>query len=231
MRSCARTTFVAEAPSLRPGIAVLAACAGVVLLAPIVANDLPLALRDAAGGLHFPALTGAHAMAAEGDRPMLWPPFRRSWREVRLEEALRPPSGEHPLGTDRLGRDLLARMLHGAQVSFAVGFGATLLALLGGILLGGAAGLRGGRTDLILSRLIETLGCFPALVLALALVAVGGGGLGAMIVAVGIARTAATARFARSEAIRWRGTGIWLSARAAGSSGPAAALRHLLPLA
>ena len=230
------------------GIAVLAGCAVAALIAPLVVNDRPIAARDARGRIVFPALAGDAAPApgegaaigpitrggappSPGEEPLLWPPIRLSWREVQLSEALQPPSRRHPFGTDLLGRDLLARTLHGARVSFTVGFGATLLALLLGIVLGGTAGLCGGATDLALARGIETIACFPPFILALALQAVGGGGLGAMIIAIAIGRTATAARFARSETMRWRGTGLWLSARAAGASRPAAALRHLLPLA
>jgi peptide/nickel transport system permease protein len=77
---------------------------------------------------------------------------------------------------------------------------------------------------------IETLSCFPPFILSLALLAVGGGGVGGMIVAIALGRTAAAARFARSESIRWRGTGFWTAARAAGTSRAGAAVRHLLPL-
>jgi len=215
----------------RTGVAVLTTCCAVVLFAPLVVNDRPIVARDSTGRIVFPALRAHERMGSTAHEvALLWPPVRRSWRDVDLTESLQPPSGRHPFGTDLLGRDLLARMVHGARVSLAVGLGATLLALGLGILLGGAAGLRGAVTDLALSRVIETLSCFPPFILAMALQAVSGGGIGSMVLAIAIGRTASAARFARSETIRWRGTGVWVAARAAGASRSGAALRHLVPL-
>ena len=203
---------------------------GAALVAPLLVDDRPIVARSADGSLTWPALQGTSWNETEG-RPLLHAPFRASWRAVHLDEALQPPSRRHPFGTDALGRDLLARVLHGARLSVLVGLGATALAMGAGILLGGTAGLRGGWTDLALSRLIETLASFPPFILAMALVAVRGGGVGSIIVAIGVGRTASAARFARAEVLRWRSTGVWLAARASGSSRSRAALHHLLPLA
>jgi peptide/nickel transport system permease protein len=213
-------------------LAVLGVATGLTLLTPLVVNDRPIAARDPGGRLVFPFLEREDRPGAPSyERVLVWAPIRQSWREVDLTSTLEAPSVRHPFGTDGLGRDLLARVLSGARVSFTVGFGATALALLFGVLLGGTAGLYGGRIDLVLARVIETLSCFPPFILALALQAVGGGGVGGMVLAIALGRTAAAARFARSESIRWRGTGVWTAARASGNSRPAAALRHLLPLA
>jgi len=220
-----------RAGATRVGLAVLTASCAVVLVAPLLVNDRPIVARGTSGRLVFPALRAGDGVRSGSDEvALLWPPFRRSWRDVDLAESLQPPSGRHPFGTDLLGRDLMARMVHGARVSLGVGVGATLLALGLGIILGGAAGLRGGGTDLLLSRVIETLSCFPPFILAVALQAVGGGGIGSMVLAIAVGRTAAAARFARTEAVRWRGTGVWVAARAAGASRSRAAARHLLPL-
>jgi peptide/nickel transport system permease protein len=155
-----------------------------------------------------------------------------SYSEIRLHESLQAPSAAHPFGTDALGRDLLGRVLQGARVSLGVGFGATLLALALGALLGGTAALQAGVVDLILGRVIEVLGCFPPFVLALALVTVAGGsGLMPIVVAIGLGRAASAARFVRGEIQRRRGAGLWIAARASGAGLPRLALRHLLPLA
>lgn len=155
-----------------------------------------------------------------------------SYSGIHLQEALLPPSLSHPFGTDALGRDLLARIVQGARVSLVVGFGATLLALVLGALLGGTAALRGGLVDLTLGRIIEVLGCFPPFVLALALVTVAGGsGLMPIVTAIGLSRSASAARFIRGEVQRRRGAGLWVAARASGAGLPRLAFRHLLPLA
>lgn len=207
----------------------LLALLGTAVAAPLLVDDRPILARRADGRLAWPALSDRPWNEGDGT-PLLNPPLGHSWRSVHLEEALQPPSVRHPFGTDALGRDLLARLLHGARLSILIGLGATALALGAGLLLGGTAALRGGWADLALSRLIETLTCFPPFVLAMAMVAVRGGGIGSMIVAIAVGRTASAARFARAEVLRWRGTGVWLAARASGATRGRAAIRHLLPL-
>src|SRR5206468_4282476 len=92
-------------------------------------------------------------------RVLLMPPVPYSYRGIRLEDSLRPPSATHPMGTDALGRDLLARVLHGARLSIVVGFGATALALFIGFCFGALAGLRGGLVDLVIVRLLDVVAC------------------------------------------------------------------------
>src|SRR2546422_8271092 len=82
-----------------------------------------------------------------------------------------PPGPSHPLGTDSLGRDLLARLLYGARISMSVGVMAEGVALLLGLLIGGAAGLYGGRVDEILMRLADIFFSLPAPLVALAVIA------------------------------------------------------------
>jgi peptide/nickel transport system permease protein len=217
------------------------------LLGPFLANDKPLLVADGNGRLSFPAAAGLPVVAfllrdtgEDPDRlaePLpagawgVWPPVRYSYRGVALQEALQAPSSRHLMGTDSLGRDILSRVLNGASISLLVGLGATLVALLLGGAIGGAAGLRGGVSDLVLSRIIEVLGCFPPFLLAMALVAVSGGaGLPAVTLAIGIGRTAGAARFVRGEVLRFRGGVAWSAARSTGSSLPRILLRHILPL-
>lgn len=188
-----------------PGLAVLGLLGGIAVLAPVF---------------------------EPGTAPGAYPGLGPSSSAIHLQDILLPPSASHPFGTDALGRDLLARLVEGARVSLLVGFGATLLALVLGALLGGTAALKGGLVDLLLGRVIEILGCFPPFVLALALVTVAGGsGLVPIVVAIGLSRAASTARFIRGEVQRRSGAGLWVAARASGAGLPRLALRHLLPLA
>ena len=90
---------------------------------------------------------------------------------VDLSAHLQPPSVRHLFGTDDLGRDVLARMIHGSRVSLIVGYSATLLSLLIGAALGALAGYYGGAADWVVSRLIEIVLCFPFLFLLLGIVA------------------------------------------------------------
>src|SRR6266853_1608616 len=87
--------------------------------------------------------------------------------EIDVANRLHPPDGQHHLGTDELGRDVLARMIHGARVSLTVGILATAMALIVGSFLGAIAGYYGGVADWLVSRLIEVVLCFPLLFLAL----------------------------------------------------------------
>src|SRR5258708_3719188 len=90
--------------------------------------------------------------------------------EIDVANRLHPPDGQHRLGPDELGRDVLARMIHGARVSLTVGLIATAMSALVGSFLGALAGFYGGAADWIVSRLIEIVLCFPFLFLVLAIV-------------------------------------------------------------
>ncbi len=229
-----------------PAVWLLAALVLVGALAPLLANDRPL-LALVGGSIVAPALSdlplvgrlfGSSAgtavdwrLAGSDSRILLRAPVPYSYRGVRLEEALRPPGRRHILGTDALGRDLLARLIHGTRPSLTVGLLATALALLFGGLLGGAAGIRGGLADTAVMRVVEIVSCFPPFVLALAFVAAeGGGGMGPLVGAVALSRWAATTRYIRGEILRHRGSDLWAAARATGGSLPRLALRHLVPL-
>ncbi len=217
-------------------------------LAPLLANDRPILARlGGSGRIVAPALADlpllgrifdepeiraiAWTVPSTGARPILMPPIPYSYRGIRLEETLRPPDRAHPLGTDALGRDLLARLIYGTRPSLIVGFGATAVALLVGVLLGSAAGLRGGLVDLLVMRVLDTVACFPPFILALAFVAAAGhGGVWPMVVGIALNRWTGVARYVRGEILRQRGGDLWASARATGASSPRLVLRHLLPL-
>ena len=221
------------------------------LFAPLLANDRPILARIG-GRLAAPALAELPLVGPLFDDPtfrliawdaptvspdgvplrvLLMPPVPYSYRGVHLDESLRPPSAAHPMGTDALGRDLLARLLHGASLSLMVGFGATAIALLIGVSFGAIAGLRGGLIDLAIVRLVDVVACFPPFILALAFVAASGRtGIGPMVAGIALGRWTSTARYVRGEILRHRGGPIWASARAAGAGGVRLAVRHLLPL-
>src|SRR5262249_27137138 len=122
------------------------------------------AVRRRRGALVGAALCGlvvAGALLA----PWLAPPPDRG----DLRAVLEPPSHAHWMGTDGNGRDVLARLLHGARVSLAVGFSAAALSVLLGLPAGAASGYRGGVSDAVVGRTIEAAMCFPALVVTVAL--------------------------------------------------------------
>jgi peptide/nickel transport system permease protein len=138
-------------------------------------------------------------------------------------------SWEHPLGTDTLGRDVVSRMLYGARVSLVVGFSAVILAGALGVLLGLLAGYYGGRLDDALMRLGDVQLAFPALVLAIAVLAVVGSGLGNVVLVLGVTGWVTYARIARGETLSLRHREFVEGARALGARDAGILWRHVLP--
>jgi peptide/nickel transport system permease protein len=177
-------------------------------------------------------LTGRVAAAVVA---LLWlvaacsPLFAERSRTIRLEERLQPPSAAHPFGTDDLGRDLLARVVTATPISLAIGLVAAGVSLGIGFTVGATAGYFGGAVDLILSRFVEVLLCFPVLFLLLALAAVLPPSPATVIAAIGLTTWAGDARYARSEILRIRELDYARAARAMGASTPRILARHLLP--
>ncbi|HEX9162807.1 MAG TPA: ABC transporter permease [Thermoanaerobaculia bacterium] len=170
----------------------------------------------------YVALITAVAVAA----PLLSP---YAPNEANLTDRLQPPSSRHLLGTDDLGRDVLARMIHGSRVSLVVGYSATVLSLIIGSFLGALAGYYGGVADWIVSRLIEIVLCFPFLFLVLGIVALFKPSLYSILVALALTSWTTEARFVRAEFLRIRELDYAQAARASGARDPRIIFRHLLP--
>jgi len=119
-------------------------------------------------------------------------------------EQLRAPDWEHVLGTDGLGRDVYARIVHGAVHSLSGAFVAVTVGLLLGTLLGLVAGARGGWTDAVIMRLVDSMLAVPSLLLSLSIIVLLGFGTINVAVAVGAVAVARFARLARSEVMRVR---------------------------
>jgi len=140
----------------------------------------------------------------------------------------RPLTPGHPLGTDEFGRDMTARLLHGARISLAVGLAATALAALAGSLCGLAAGLGGGWIDHAIMRSIDTLMAFPYFLLAIAIIAALGPGLINGMIAVAIVNIPFYGRIVRGTVLAVRETEYVQAARALGITELGLALRHVL---
>jgi peptide/nickel transport system permease protein len=149
--------------------------------------------------------------------------------DIDVVNRLHAPDAHHHFGTDDLGRDVLARMIHGARVSLTVGLMATAMALVVGSFLGAIAGYYGGVTDWIVSRLIEIVLCFPLLFLALAIVAFFGPSIWTIMIALGLTTWTSEARYVRGEFLRIREMEFAYAARASGARDARIILRHLLP--
>ncbi len=149
--------------------------------------------------------------------------------DVDIVHRLQPPSANHRFGTDDLGRDVLARMIHGARISLTVGFTATAISLIVGSILGALAGYYGGAADWTVSRLIEVVLCFPFLFLVLGIVALFRPSLYTIMIALGLTSWTTEARFVRGELLRLRDLDFAHAARASGARDVRIIFRHLLP--
>jgi peptide/nickel transport system permease protein len=212
----------------------VAAMTVAALLAPVIANRKPLVQKQATGW-EFPAIADywindpdIEPSAAE---PIVayWPPVPFSPNSIDLRARLEPPTRRHLLGTDDLGRDILARMIHGARVSLAVGFFATAIALVVGSILGALAGYYGGVADWIVSRVIEVVLCFPFLFLVLGIVALFKPSMATIMIALGLTSWTSEARYIRGEFLRIRDVEFAQAARASGARDARIIFRHLLP--
>jgi len=143
--------------------------------------------------------------------------------------ALLGPSGAHPLGTDELGRDLFARVIWGSRVSLPIAFVAVAVGLVVGGTIGLAAGYRGGATDLLLMRVIDAILAFPALILAIAIVAALGPGLRNAMIAIGIVQLPVYARLMRAQVLTLKGLDFVAAVRALGASPTRLIVYHFLP--
>jgi peptide/nickel transport system permease protein len=148
-----------------------------------------------------------------------------------LEGRLAPPRRGHPLGQDSLGRDVAARVLHGARISLGVGSAVVALSLAIGVLAGALAGWSGGWVDEAVCRVIDVLLAFPGLILAIALAAVLGPSLGNVVVALSALGWTGYARLTRVEIAALRQRDFVRAAQALGASPVRIIVRHLLPLA
>ncbi len=163
----------------------------------------------------------------------IFAPQLSPWDPTRPDRAVgfrtTPPSAEHWLGTDRAGRDVLSRLIYGARVSLAVGFGSQLLSLIFGVVFGLVAGYFGGLIDTFVSRLIEVLQAFPSLLLLIVLSVTIGPGLVTAYIALGIVGWSGVARLVRGETLKLRNAEYVEGARALGSGNARLLFHHVFP--
>ena len=162
--------------------------------------------------------------AAFGDLLPLADPYRQS-----LMRSLEGPSSDHWLGTDQLGRDILARIVAGSRYSLLIGLGAIAVGLFTGVPVGMLAGYHRGALDQFVTRVIDVFLAFPGIILALVIVAILGPGLPSLVLAVGVRSFPVFARVARAETLTLREREFVQGARALGSTTPRLLLRHVFP--
>lgn len=144
-------------------------------------------------------------------------------------DAFAAPSAEHWLGTDQLGRDQFTRLIYGARYSILLGVGATLIGLVGGIVLGVLAGYARGTWDRVITRFLDVLLAFPDVLVALVTITVLGPGEWSLIWAVGLGRIPGSARLVRGEVLRIRESGFVRSGIGLGLHPARLIIRHVVP--
>lgn len=151
------------------------------------------------------------------------------YEDQDLVNRLMPPSAEHWLGTDHLGRDIFTRIAYGARVSLQVGFFAVTGALVFGSLLGIIAGYFGRWVDMLISRIFDILLAFPSILLAIAIVAILGASLQNALIAIAVINIPIFGRLVRSKVISLREEEFIMAARAQGMKNGRIIFHHILP--
>lgn len=148
---------------------------------------------------------------------------------INLGASLQAPSFQHWLGTDKLGRDILSRIIYGSRVSLIVGVVAVGISGIIGIILGAIAGYFGKWADQVIMRLVDILLAFPSILLAITLVAVLGASLWNVMLAIGLVSWVGYARVVRGEFLSKRNQEFVLAAKTSGASYFRIIFRHMLP--
>tara|TARA_A100001015_G_scaffold31120_1_gene34683 strand:+ start:154 stop:1005 length:852 start_codon:yes stop_codon:yes gene_type:complete len=154
-------------------------------------------------------------------------PYSYSYQNLDLGAS--PPSAEHLLGTDVLGRDLLSRLLYGARISLLVGFVATGVALVIGVSWGIIAGYFGGRVDSIMMRIVDVLYGLPFIIFIILLMVIFGRNIWLLFAAIGAVEWLTMARIVRAQVIGLKNQEFVQAAQVMGVSNISMFRRHILP--
>jgi peptide/nickel transport system permease protein len=146
-----------------------------------------------------------------------------------LNSVLIGPCKAHLLGTDDQGRDVLSRLIYGARISLSVGFVAVSIYIAIGIIFGALAGYYGGWIDIVISRGIEVVMCFPTFFLILAILAFVGPSIYNIMIVIGLTGWTGIARLVRGEFLRIKGQDFVASAKVCGAGDMRVIFRHILP--
>ncbi len=228
----------------RIAVGTLIVFVALAVLADVIASDLPLATRYEGTTYVLPCVTRPVALRAQTQTslrrsaqwllrtPIPFGPNQSASNDEWDRETPPPwaPDSVHWLGTDELGRDVLARLIHGARVSLFIALATVLLAVLVGLLVGATAGYAGGLIDLVLSRVIEVMTTFPTVFFLIALLAVlRTQSSWPLVLVLGLTRWPEVARLARAEALKLKHFDFILAARAMGASPLRIVVRHIIP--
>ena len=146
-----------------------------------------------------------------------------------LRDRLKGPSATHYFGTDANGRDVYSRVVYGARVSVAVGFGSIIISLLLGTIFGGVSGYLGGKVDILAQRVVDIWIAFPSLLVVITIVAILGPSLRNVVIVIGINNAGFYTRVVRSAVIAIKELPYVEAARVLGATGTRVFLHHILP--
>jgi peptide/nickel transport system permease protein len=182
---------------------------------------------------HRPAMLGLGLVAGLAAIALLTPylaPYDPAAQGADIiATRFQPPSWDHPMGTDRFGRDVLSRVLYGGRVSLAIGFIAIAIAITLGSLIGAVAGYARGWIDTVSMRTVDLLLSFPRLVLLITIVALVQPSVLVITLVLGLTGWMGTSRLVRGEVLSMREREFVLAARALGFGAPRILFRHILP--
>ncbi|MBS7649214.1 ABC transporter permease [Candidatus Bathyarchaeota archaeon] len=161
----------------------------------------------------------------------IFAPFISPYDPLRqnLVDRLKPPSIQYLMGTDQFGRDILSRVIYGSRTSLTVAVCSISLAAIIGVFLGIIAGYIGGKVDTIISRIMDVMFAFPAVVLAIAIMAALGPGIINVILVIVFVSTPQFVRISRGSALAEKEKPYVLAARSVGISSLRIMFRHILP--
>ena len=220
---------------------------GIAFFAPLLANSEPYYVK-VGDQVYFPILRAVFPtqywvkypdlppetiqnsdFIKREDVEIVWAPIPYSPSQYDLDSILSSPSWEHIMGTDEQGRDVASRMVYGARISLSVGIVAMGICLVIGIFMGACAGYFGGRTDILISRLIEIVICFPTFFLILAVLAFLGPSIYNIMIVIGITGWTGIARLVRGEFLKQRESEYVAAAKVQGAKWYRIVFRHIFP--
>ncbi|MGH7772633.1 MAG: ABC transporter permease [Candidatus Binatia bacterium] len=225
------------------GLYVVFCLLGMALFADFLANDKPYYMNYR-GKIYFPIFRSYLVQLGLGKwqpeilnvdfkkldgQQSIFPPIPYLPSNVDLTAPFETPSRSHWLGTDKLGRDVMAGIIHGSRISLSIGFVAVGIALVIGVILGALAGFFGSWVDLLISRLFELMLAIPTFFLLITIAAVFPPSIFLTMVIIGLTGWVGIARFTRSEFLKIRNLDFITAALALGVPDRKVMFRHILP--